>query len=89
MEHLMNMPSLPCFSCILHYPFGLSVSVFACPSVVCSKCISTIINSAIARCADTVEFKYLKHNFLILYWLDVNININYNAPVFLRGQLPL
>jgi len=79
----MNLPSPLCFPFILHYPFGLSVSIFARSSVVCSKCISTIINYATARCADTVKFRSLKRVFLILYWLDINININYNAPVFL------
>jgi hypothetical protein len=59
----MNLPSLPCFSCILHYPFGLSVSIFPCLSVACSKRISTIVNFAIVRCADTVQYKSLKLTF--------------------------
>jgi len=57
MEHLMNLPSLPCFSSIPHYPFGLSVSIFARPSGVCCICISTIKNFVIAHCADTLKGK--------------------------------
>jgi len=61
--------------------------IFACLSVVCYKRISTITNFAIARCANTVQFKSLKYIFLILhiYWLDITININYNDPDFLKG----
>jgi hypothetical protein len=68
--------------CILHFPFGVSVSIFACPSVVCSQCISTIINFAIVSYADTLQFKSLQRMFLILYWLEIYININYIAPFF-------